>query len=126
MRKLIVLLALLLVSPMLFAQEGMEYTEVEVTTSKPSSVLVRPGGQKDVVRLYGRGFELVKKVEIHRNNALSKTVNARLRVVARGMADLEVTALPAAEPGLDYNLVLYTPTNSYVANLEVEVRDPNE
>lgn len=124
--KKLTLLLLLLVSPILLAQEGLEYTEVEVTTAKPTSVLVRPGGKKDVVRLFGRGFELVKKVEIQRGNSATKAVNARLKVVARGIADLEVTAAPAAEPGLDYRLVLYTPTNSYVADLEVEVRDPNE
>jgi len=110
----------------LSAQEGLEFVEVEVNMAKPSSVLVLPGGKKDVVRLFGRGFELVKKVEIQRQNQKVKTVDARLRVVARGVADLEVTANPSAEPGLDYHVILFTPTQSYTADLEVEVRDPNE
>ena len=111
---------------LLFAQDGNEYVEVELTTSKPSSILVRPGGKKDVVRIFGRGFELVKKVEIQRQNASCKTVSIKMRLIARGVADLEVSAAPNAEPGLDYRVVMFTPTNSYPSDLEVEVRDPNE
>jgi hypothetical protein len=118
---------LLLVSPLLlFAQEGNEYVEVEVYNAKPSSVLVRPGSKKDVVRIFGRGFELVKKVEIQRQSNPCKTVSVKLRVVARGIADLEVLAAPQAEPGLDYRVVMFTPKNSYPVDLDVEVRDPNE
>lgn len=127
MKKVFLLVSLLLLSPLvLSAQEGEEYVQVEINNSRPTSVLVRPGGKKDVVRLYGRGFELVKKVEIQRQSSTCKTVDCKLRVIARGIADLEVTAAPGAEPGVDYRLVMYTPTNSYPAELEIEVRDPNE
>ena len=125
--KRFLLVGVLLLSPlMLSAQEGEQYVQVEVNNSMPASVLVRPGGKKDVIRLYGRGFELVKKVEIQRQSLTCKAVNCKLRVIARGIADLEVTATPGAEPGVDYRLVMYTPTNSYPAELEIEVRDPNE
>lgn len=120
--------ALLLVCPLaLFAQSGNEYVEVEVTTSQPKGVLVRPGGKKDKIRLFGRGFELVKRAEIQHGHAPSKAVTCKFHLVARGMADLEVTAAPDAPPGEDYQLVLYTPKSSYPAEtLSVEVRDPNE
>ena len=126
--KRLLCLALLLVCPLvLFAQDGNEYVEVEVTTSQPRGVLVRPGGKKDKIRLFGRGFELVKRAEIHRGSAPYKPVTCQFRLVARGMADLEVTAAPDAQPGEDYQLVLYTPKSSYPAEfLSVEVRDPKE
>lgn len=126
MKRLLLLLFVLSSPLLLSAQEGNEYYEVEVSNAKPSSVLVRPGGKKDVVRIFGRGFELVKKVEIQRQNTTCNTVSVKMRVIARGMADLEVVAAPNAEPGLDYRVVMYTPTQSYPADLEVEVRDPNE
>ena len=121
-------MALLLVCPLvLFAQDGNEYVEVEVTTSQPKGVLVRPGGKKDKIRLFGRGFELVKRAEIHHGHALYKPVSCKFHLVARGMADLEVTAAPDAQPGEDYQLVLYTPKSSYPAEfLSVEIRDPKE
>jgi len=126
--KRLLCLALLLVCPLaLFAQSGNEYVEVEVTTSQPKGVLVRPGGKKDKIRLFGRGFELVKRAEIQHGHAPSKAVTCKFHLVARGMADLEVTAAPDAPPGEDYQLVLYTPKSSYPAEaLSVEVRDPNE
>ncbi|MFN8610308.1 MAG: hypothetical protein U0931_22415 [Vulcanimicrobiota bacterium] len=127
MKRFILLLLLLCCPLMLFAQEGNEYVEVEVNESQPKGVLVRPGGKKDVIRLYGRGFELVKKAEIFRDSHPVKSVTARFHLVAHGMADLEVTAAADAQPGEDYQLVLFTPKASYPAEyLSVEVRDPNE
>lgn len=127
MRRFLCVLLLLICPLVLFAQDGLEYVEVEVTTSQPKGVLVRPGGKKDVIRLYGRGFELVKRAEIHHANQPYKPVSCKFRLVARGMADLEVTAASDAEPGEDYQLVLFTPKASYPTEyLSVEVRDPNE
>jgi hypothetical protein len=126
-KRLFLILLLLFCPLVLFAQEGSEYIEVEVNETQPKGVLVRPGGKKDVIRLYGRGFELVKKAEIYHGNQPYKPVSAKFRVVAHGMADLEVTAAPDAVPGEDYQLVLFTPKASYPAEyLSVEVRDPNE
>jgi hypothetical protein len=113
----------LLVLPAL-AQE--EWVEVEISVTKPSSVLVVPGGKPDKVRLYGRGFELVKEVQVHRNSSRVKSLQGKLRMVSQGIADLEVTATPEAEVGTDYTLVFFTPTHSYPMSLEVEVSDPNE
>lgn len=127
MKRLLCLLLLLLCPVVLFAQDGLEYVEVEVTSSQPRGVLVRPGGKKDLIRLYGRGFELVKKAEIFRSGQPYKPLSCKFKVVARGMADLEVTAGADAQPGEDYQVVLFTPKNSYPAEfLSVEVRDPNE
>ena len=127
MKRLLCLLLLLLCPVVLFAQDGLEYVEVEVTDSQPRGVLVRPGGKKDVIRLYGRGFELVKKAEIHRGSQPYKPLACKFKLVARGMADLEVTAGADAQPGEDYTVVLFTPKSSYPAEyLSVEVRDPNE
>ena len=127
MKRLLCLLFLLVCPALLFAQDGLEYVEVEVTTSQPRGVLVRPGGKKDVVRLYGRGFELVKRAEIHHGDQTYKPVTCKFKLVARGMADLEVTAAPDAQPGEDYQLVLFTPKAAYPTEyFSVEVRDPNE
>ncbi len=127
MKRFLCFLLLLLCPVVLFAQEGLEYVEVEVTESKPRGVLVRPGGKKDIVRLYGRGFELVKKAEIHKDGQVYKPLNCKFKLVARGMADIEVTAGADAVPGEDYKLVLFTPKSSYPAEyFMVEVRDPNE
>jgi len=126
-KRLLCLLLLLITPVVLFAQDGLEYVEVEVTTSQPRGVLVRPGGKKDVIRLYGRGFELVKRAEIHHGDAPYKPVSCKFKLVARGMADLEVTAASDAQPGEDYQLVLFTPKAAYPTEyLSVEVRDPNE
>lgn len=127
MKRFLCLLLLLLCPVVLFAQDGLEYVEVEVNDSQPKGVLVRPGGKKDVIRLYGRGFELVKRAEIHRASQPYKPVSCKFKLIARGMADLEVTAAADAQPGEDYQLILFTPKSSYPAEyLSVEVRDPNE
>lgn len=127
MKRFFCLLFLLLCPVVLFAQDGLEYVEVEVNDSQPKGVLVRPGGKKDVIRLYGRGFELVKRAEIHHAAQPYKPVTCKFKLIARGMADLEVTAAADAQPGEDYQLVLFTPKSSYTAEyLSVEVRDPNE
>ncbi|MBX3167186.1 MAG: hypothetical protein KF760_07230 [Candidatus Eremiobacteraeota bacterium] len=127
MKRFLCLLLLLLCPVVLFAQDGLEYVEVEVNDSQPKGVLVRPGGKKDVIRLYGRGFELVKRAEIHHASQPCKPITCKFKLVARGMADLEVTAAADAQPGEDYQLVLFTSKASYPAEyLSVEVRDPNE
>ncbi len=127
MKRFLCLILLLLCPMVLFAQDGLEYVEVEVNDSQPKGVLVRPGGKKDVIRLYGRGFELVKRAEIYRDSQPYKPVTCKFKLVARGMADLEVTAAADAQPGEDYQLILFTPKSSYPAEyLSVEVRDPNE
>lgn len=127
MKRFLCLFLLLLCPVVLFAQDGLEYVEVEVNDSQPKGVLVRPGGKKDVIRLYGRGFELVKRAEIHRGSQPYKPVSCKFKLVSRGMADLEVTAAADAQPGEDYQLILFTPKASYPAEyLSVEVRDPNE
>lgn len=125
MKRALLLLALFfpLVS-LVGAQE--EWIPIEISATKPSSVLVRPGGKPDVVRLYGRGFELVRDVQVQRENQKVKPLQCKLRVVAQGIADLEVRAAADAAVGTDYKLVFYTPTSSYAMNLEVEVRDPDE
>lgn len=119
------LLFLLLLSPLMaWAQDGEEYLQIEIAHSKPESVLVRPGQKPDLVRLYGRGFELVQKVEIHRKGAKMSHLTGTLRVVSQGIADLEVKADANAAPGDDYTLVLFTPSKSYPMEFLVEVIDP--
>ena len=108
-----------------WSQESTEYVEVEIAHSKPTSVIVWPGGKTDVVRLYGRGFELVREVQVHRQGRKAP-LQARLKVVSHGIADLQVTAAPEAVPGVDYQLVFLTPQHSYPLEFEVEVVDPNE
>lgn len=108
-----------------WAQDPTEYVEVEIMHSKPASVIVWPGGKTDVVRLYGKGFELVRDVQIHRQGRKAP-LEARLKVVSHGIADLQVTAAPEAVPGVDYQLIFVTPQHSYPLEFEVEVVDPNE
>jgi len=102
MRNWLFLLFLMVLSPVAgWAQDGEEYLQIEIAHSKPESVLVRPGQKPDVVRLYGRGFELVRKVEIHRKGAKMSHLTGSLRVVSQGIADLEVKADANAVPGKD-------------------------
>jgi hypothetical protein len=108
------------------AQDMEEFIPVEIVNSQPSSVWVEPGGKADRVRVYGRGFELVRKVEVRRNGARAAGINAKIRNISQGIAELEVQAEAAAEPGKDYELIFYTPTASYPMRLDFEVVGPEQ
>lgn len=109
-----------------FAQEDVEFIPVEIVNSRPSSVWVEPGGKADRVRLYGRGFELVRKVEVRRNGAVAAGINTKIRNISQGIAELEVQAGAGAEPGKDYKVFFFTPTQSYPMELDFEVVGPEQ
>lgn len=126
MRRHFIWLWLLLLVAVAPAQMGEEYVQVEIYNSRPYSVLVRAGQKPDVVRLYGRGFELVKKVQIQLKGAVVKNISAELKNISQGMADLKVQADSTAIPGEDYQVIFFTPTRSYPMDLGIEVAQPDE
>ena len=126
MRQLLIGGLLLLSSVAGWAQDPEGPLLVEIMESKPRSVVVSPGGKPDVLRIYGRGFEIVKEAQIRRAGTRANGVKARVKVISQGVADLEVTATSEAQPGTDYQLIFVTPSTSYPSQLEIEVVDPKE
>lgn len=128
MRKLFLTLSVLTLSLTLpgRAQEIEAPPRVQVMNSNPSSVWVVPGGKMDTVRVYGRGFELVRSVNVQRHGGKVSAVTARLRPVSQGMADLEVKAAGNAEPGNDYQLIFVTGKETVPVELKLEVVSPEQ
>lgn len=115
-----ILLGLALAAPGT-AQPAEPPAPVEIVNSAPESVFVRPGGGVDKVRLYGRGFELVKSAIVRHAGSPSTLVMAKLHSVSRGVAELEVKAAATAVPGDDYELQLVTARGSVPVRLPIEV-----
>lgn len=128
MKSLILGLALALFAcPTLVVAQQDETPPVQIIETRPASVWVQPGGKADVLRLYGRGFELVRKVEVRRSGARAAGLEAKIRNVSQGIAELEVQADGTALPGKDYQVVFFTHNASFpMEQLEFEVVGPEE